>query len=298
MSNYLSSPHTIYIDVTNMCNLNCKHCFTGRQKKRFMDKAMFESIIKQAVKLEVFGIVISGGEPFMHKSIIDFISFANNEGLLVGISTNGTLIDKDIAKIVSNMISNVQVSLDGSNALSHGFIRNSTDAFDKAINGIHNLKSAGSYVTVSTVVSEHNIQELSELIELCVRLDVDRLKLQRIKKIGNALLNDTVNSNVDIKKLKNLADSYRIKNIDIVIDDPLNESYKCTAGTEVIYFNPEGRVFPCPFLLESNLEFGIIDVGDQNWIEGIWNSDKIISFRSYKTETAKEFNSTCLAERR
>ena len=71
MAKILSTPSTIYIDITSSCNLNCRHCFIGMQKRVAMSKQIFKAIINQAAALNIFGIVISGGEPLLHECHIN-----------------------------------------------------------------------------------------------------------------------------------------------------------------------------------------------------------------------------------
>jgi Predicted Fe-S oxidoreductases len=266
------------------------------QKRVAMSKQIFKAIINQAAALNIFGIVISGGEPLLHADFFNFVKFAYKRNLLIGVSTNATLIDKKTATQLSNFISNVQVSLDGSNDITHGFIRNSYAAFAETIKGIKNLKHENVYVTVSVVLSSHNITEINEIISLCISLGVDKIKFQRVKNIGNAKYSKTLKVNIDLANLFNII-SQNIDKIDIIFDDPMNKNYVCTAGSSIIYFNPEGRAFPCPFLLESQYNFDIINVKEEDWIRNIWNSKEMYLFRKFKEQMSPYTKSSCIAER-
>ena len=53
------------IEITNSCNLKCKHCYGHFDKKKSMELSEFESIVKQLYDLGCTKIVISGGEPLI-----------------------------------------------------------------------------------------------------------------------------------------------------------------------------------------------------------------------------------------
>ena len=83
----------IYLEITNGCNLNCNFCIKNKRKVTNITYDNYKYIIDKIKNYtkEIYLHVL--GEPLMHKDINNFINYANSQGLLVNITTNGYLIN-------------------------------------------------------------------------------------------------------------------------------------------------------------------------------------------------------------
>jgi MoaA/NifB/PqqE/SkfB family radical SAM enzyme len=72
----------------------------------------------------VEAVGLSGGEPLLREDVFDLANHALNQGLLVGLVTNGLLLNRGIAEKIKKMNLDVQISLDGSRPLYHDKNRN------------------------------------------------------------------------------------------------------------------------------------------------------------------------------
>ena len=89
---------TIYIEVTDACNLKCVHCYvTNRMKEPFrfhtIDVHSIENILNQAKELNVFRIILTGGEPFMHPEILKILEMIHEMNFMCYVMSNATLIN-------------------------------------------------------------------------------------------------------------------------------------------------------------------------------------------------------------
>lgn len=79
---------------TQGCNLNCEYCFNKELIPLKINKSCYstKNIIKflENKKNILEGVVITGGEPTIHKNIVNFCKLLKNKGFLVKINTNGT----------------------------------------------------------------------------------------------------------------------------------------------------------------------------------------------------------------
>jgi MoaA/NifB/PqqE/SkfB family radical SAM enzyme len=102
----------VYIEITNVCNLSCDFCpKTGRALK-FMDEVAFAHIA-EAVKPHTDHIYFHlMGEPFLNPELGRFLQISREKGLMVNITTNGTLIKsvKDVL-MASPALRQVNISL-------------------------------------------------------------------------------------------------------------------------------------------------------------------------------------------
>jgi MoaA/NifB/PqqE/SkfB family radical SAM enzyme len=118
----------LYIEPTNLCNLNCRTCIRNVWSEPFglMSDAVFERILEGLRALPTPPLVFFGGfgEPLFHPKIIEMISRVKALGSPVEIITNGTLLDPAMAKaLILARLDMLWVSLDGSTPQSYADIR-------------------------------------------------------------------------------------------------------------------------------------------------------------------------------
>ena len=89
-----------FIEVTRACNLRCKHCLnnSGEIINNQLTTEEIFNLIKKLAMAGIQEIRFTGGEPLVHKDIYRMIELATNLGIYTSIGTNGTLIDKKVAK--------------------------------------------------------------------------------------------------------------------------------------------------------------------------------------------------------
>ena len=83
----------INVEITNRCNLNCSFCIHNKRPIRDMSFDEYKIVIDKIKNYtkEIYLHVL--GEPLIHKNINEFIDYANDNGLLVNVTTNGYLIN-------------------------------------------------------------------------------------------------------------------------------------------------------------------------------------------------------------
>lgn len=84
----------IYIEITNLCNLNCSFCPQTKQQSEFMNIDTFRNILDQVKPYTDYLYFHVKGEPFLHPQIDKFLDISYEKGFQVNITTNGTLINK------------------------------------------------------------------------------------------------------------------------------------------------------------------------------------------------------------
>ena len=82
----------IYIEITNICNLNCSFCPDTNREKTFMSTINFEKVLKQISKHTNLIALHVKGEPLMHPELEEILLLCEKYNLKVNITTNGTLL--------------------------------------------------------------------------------------------------------------------------------------------------------------------------------------------------------------
>ncbi len=86
----------IYIEITNICNMNCSFCPPTNREKTFMEKDFFNEIIRKIKGFTDYIYLHIKGEPFLHPAILSFIDIAHESNIKVNITSNGTILNSDI----------------------------------------------------------------------------------------------------------------------------------------------------------------------------------------------------------
>jgi len=164
-------------NVTNLCNLNCIHCYARAVDRRCEKELSYEQGLVLIEDLAAFGtpvILFSGGEPLMRPDLVDLAKYAVEKGMRAVISTNGTLISEGKAKELKEVgLSYVGVSLDGMETVNDRF-RGKKGAFRDAIAGIKNCQEVGLKVGLRFTINRMNATEIPEIFDLLEEYGIPR----------------------------------------------------------------------------------------------------------------------------
>ena len=83
-----------YLEITNICNLDCLFCPKTSREKRSLSPAEFDLLtdkLRGKIKFLYFHLM---GEPLLHRHLPEFISMAREKGFIPVLTTNGTLLSR------------------------------------------------------------------------------------------------------------------------------------------------------------------------------------------------------------
>jgi len=162
-SSPLPSLRYLLLNITNTCNLKCKHCYLRDPEKLEIEFDLFENAVSQFEEMGGLKLMISGGEPLIHSRFWELMEILPSYELRVVILSNGTLIDKITAKKLSHYVHEVQISIDGIS--SHDMLRGK-GSYARSMKGISNLNESGIPVSIATMVHKFNTGEFDEMEKL------------------------------------------------------------------------------------------------------------------------------------
>ena len=117
-----------YIEVTNVCNLNCDFCPKHRRQNRQLTIEEFDLLTDKIRGRVIFLYFHLMGEPLLHPLLPDFIRIAREKGFSTVLTSNGTLLDKAL-NLLSSLPHKVQLSL-------HSHESNGKGKLDEYINKV------------------------------------------------------------------------------------------------------------------------------------------------------------------
>jgi len=130
-------------------------------------------------------LVLSGGEPLMRTDIFDLAGHAKGRGLPVALASNGTMIDQVLAgRIADTGFDRVSISLDGASSTTHDRFRGQDGAFEKSIQALRHLHTAGVPTQLNCTIARHNQHELAEVLELGRKMGVAAVHFFLLVPVG------------------------------------------------------------------------------------------------------------------
>ena len=166
-------------NMTKRCNLKCVHCYAHAvgegEREGELSTAEGKVFLDDLAAFGVPVILFSGGEPLLRQDLPELIDHAVKLGMRAVISTNGTLITEEKARIFSKFsLSYIGVSLDGIGDVNDSF-RGVKGAYEKAIEGIRNAKRAGIKVGLRFTINKRNYKEIPAVFDLIEREEIQRV---------------------------------------------------------------------------------------------------------------------------
>lgn len=134
---------SITLNVCNGCNLHCSYCFEKNKTLSFMNTDTAERILNKAYKPNK-GLIVNlfGGEPLMNWDVVKYVILwaSDKDNVHVGITTNGTIISREIAELIKVNNVHLLLSIDG-NPETHN--KNRSNSFSRVRNSIKMLHDCG-----------------------------------------------------------------------------------------------------------------------------------------------------------
>ncbi len=246
--------------ITENCNFKCPYCRGLSKeiygKRKIKQLSLFE--IKKVIDVwckdkPLKNIRFSGGEPTLHKNIIEIVKYAKTKGIQrIAISTNGSNSFELYKKLIECGVNDFSISLDACCAevgdKMSGGIKGS---WNKVIQNIKKLSKL-TYVTVGVVYDKNNEKQIKETILFAHKLGVSDIRIipsaqyNKPKKIklSNKLLNqhpilkyriNNMNKGKNVRGIKNTDN----KKCNLLIDDCIvagDYHFPC-----VIYMRENGK---------------------------------------------------------
>lgn len=161
------------LSVTDRCNFRCYYCMPEEgmnfvDRKDLLSYEELEQLTRLFVGLGVDKIRITGGEPFVRRGIMDFLStLSTMKGLeQITVTSNGTLSEDHRGQLKSLGILKINISMDSLDR-QRFFEMTRRDRFEEVYQCVMDLLNEGFQVKLNCVVADDkNIQDIVPFIQL------------------------------------------------------------------------------------------------------------------------------------
>ncbi len=189
----IPSPKTAEFFLSDKCNHSCVGCHSKGLWPAFLDWQVAKSALDELAGMGVESVEISGGgEPLLYPHMSKFVKHARLKGLPIGLITNLSVLDSQLAGLLVKNLAFVRVALDASSASTYKLIHG-VDSFEKLKENVRLLvsrkKDFMSKVTIGLkfLVSRLNKKEIKSAVALARTLGVDYIQFKALRNSEHEL---------------------------------------------------------------------------------------------------------------
>jgi Fe-coproporphyrin III synthase len=275
---------------TFRCNAKCQMCHIWKYPTKSKEEITLQDMEK--LPSGFARINLGGGEPTLRADIVEIVDVLSKKTEHLEISTNGYFTERLISIAQRHPDIRIRISMEGL-PKKNDEIRGMKNGFDHAMRSMLKLKELGiKDIGFAMTLSHRNSDELVDLYHLCANMGVEFSQCVVHNawqfRVPDNIIEEKEKVMSEIKgfirellrsKRKDLA--LRVKDwyrayvnrgfVNFIRGD--GRLLPCGAGTDIVFIDPYGEVYPCNALKES---MGNIK---HTSFEGIWNSPQARKIR-------------------
>ena len=255
----------LQIEVSRACNLDCRICMRKNLESNtgFMP---FDDFKKILVSYNFREVGLHGwGESLLNKEIFQMIEYAKRQGIRTSLTTNATLVGKNIDNILDSGLDDIAFGYYDMDILMKS-IENVEDLIIEKKNRNSKLKT---YLDIT--IHKDNTEEIFDVIREGREIGVDVAILHRLFNVYNVDKEfETLTKEEEEELFEKIKWLERELNFKIYM--PKKHTLPCRIVKNTIFVTYDGKVTPCCFLPE----FYIGEVE-----EGVWNVLRSKEYRNF-----------------
>jgi MoaA/NifB/PqqE/SkfB family radical SAM enzyme len=269
----LSQMGIVQIGFTKKCPLNCEHCYEGKvlNSPESVTLEEHKTIVAKLQKCGVPMFHFGGGEPFNRFEDLIVVLKSAKQTSDFWIYSSGYGLSYEKAKQLKEAgLTGVSISLDHFQADQHNAFRRNNKSFEKAVEAIQNVQSAGMLTAITICVTRSfcTKENLNLFHQFTHELNVPFVQLMEPRSTGNYEGKDVLLQKEHFEILeafyisRNTEKKY--KQLPIIQYTGYQQRKKgCGgAGNRYIYIDTDGFVLACPFCSNRKSHFLYGDISE------------------------------------
>ncbi|MCU0228320.1 MAG: TIGR04053 family radical SAM/SPASM domain-containing protein [Bryobacterales bacterium] len=171
MKDYSDSPFLVIWEVTQACDLACRHCRATAQPSRHPAELTTEEGFRLLDQVKGFGhplMVFTGGDPLKRPDLLPLLRYSTSIGLRTTVTPSATplLTPQAIAGFKTAGVCRIALSVDGADAGTHDRFRGVEGSYALTMRGFAAARAAQLETQVNTTVTRGNLHQLPRIAEL------------------------------------------------------------------------------------------------------------------------------------
>ena len=185
MKRLFSAPTTVNLELTEICNVKCRHCYNPWRDESMgvnsIDEKKLDRIISQFNDAKVFHVILTGGEPMSNFDIL-LIALKKLKENNISVSCNSNLIlcdDKKAKALREAGLDHILTSFPSLDPVVNDYIMQSKNSLNKIIEGIKACVRNDIRVSVNMVITRSNKKQVYETGKFAAELGATKFFLTR-----------------------------------------------------------------------------------------------------------------------
>ena len=177
----------IYIEITNICNLNCSFCSKVNRKKEYMSLNNFKEILNKIKDYTDYIYLHVKGEPLLNPNVIDMIKLCEEYNIKVNLTTNGTLFPQLVEQLKEcKNLNKINFSLHSEN--------NYTDYCENIFKSVDKLPDTVTAIYRLWTLKDNELDEKATNIvnKISGYYHLSAETVEKIKSENNVKINSTI----------------------------------------------------------------------------------------------------------
>jgi len=254
----------IQVEVSSYCNAGCIYCphtaYKQNWRNRYLSMEAFTNLVPAFATTKL--VYLQGwGEPFTHPQFFKMVRLAKQAGCMVGTTSNGTLLNRDIiARLVNEGLDIIGFSLAGvddkNDSIRKGTrIKRVLECIEEFKRAKQKYASATPAIHIAYMVLRSGIDELEKLPEFLCHTGADQTVVSSLSFVVNpamepeSILSTGVQEYSELKQGLTQIKDESAKNgaeVHFHIVFPLQDQFSCSENVpRAIVVGSEGSVAPC-----------------------------------------------------
>jgi radical SAM protein with 4Fe4S-binding SPASM domain len=179
-------PEELILFLTDYCTSKCIYCYMDshaaddfKDTGKALTLSEIRKIASEARDLGILKVQLTGGEPLLHRNIIEIIDIFIKDGFKVSISTKRPFGEDFAKKLEAAGLKELQISLDTLNPQTYEkLIEIPSINLDNTMKSIKYLIKHGIACRIKSTVTSLNISEIPEVIEYLFSIGCESFELQ------------------------------------------------------------------------------------------------------------------------
>lgn len=171
MRDFSESPFLVIWEVTQACDLACRHCRASAQSQRSPLELSTTEALGVIDQIRGIGdplLVFTGGDPLKRPDLFELITASVESGLRTTVTPSATplLTPWAVRRLADAGISRMALSLDGVTAEKHDGFRGVEGSWDLTMRALREARQIGLETQINTTVTRHNLADLERMAQL------------------------------------------------------------------------------------------------------------------------------------
>ena len=290
LSRVLGKPYSLAIEPTNVCNLRCPLCPTGRETLGRKPGTMSMEVFKQCIDaLGPYLIDVNVslmGEPTLVPHLPEMIAYAKAAGPQVVMASNGHFLSEETSRqLIESGLDKVYISFDATGQEAYEKYRVRGD-FAKVVEGTRTLLAqrdklgrTNPFVEAQFLVMRHNEHQIEDFRKLADEIGVDR---RIIKPVSfNVSDWDDPDTRKTFEDFYPEDERHRVyRRLDGELTWKMDHLSLCTSAWRSVTVLCDGSIIPCCRDVRGLYTMGNVAEG----VLKVWNGKRFRAFRRNMVE--------------